>query len=1807
MLTIYLVPLKAENPHAAKKERQYTRLRKETNKTCIAHPARVAETTNLVPLGKPTMTYNTTETPISNRPYTLECQVRDGGGALEEPYVGVRSAHVRPGNTRTGCGPSGLAIPAQVNETPYHGLPEAEDAASPGRGSGESETIPFGSLNVGEEETPDDISTDDESDDESDDVFLNSEDEADPPEQMNSHPRGPGNNTRKKRPGFKVASLNMRGRQKEGKDKLKMVIDWMQVNNISILALQETHIKTEYVEELNEKYRYLKFYGCGASTSSRGIMFILSESAGTPDDTKYKSFECGRTGMLSLKYGDQTLNTVNVYMPNDKTHQREVLTNLRRALKNETCIKESELIVLGDWNFVEDQVDRSPQHADDRGVNREMTKLKTTLDLSDGWRRANPSTRKYTWEGTSGHERKKIFSRIDRIYVSSKIWQATNEYKIINCDISDHDGTSVMVRDASAPDTGTGERKLNLKIINHKIFRDEALRLLTKLENQLEKYEKIAAEKDKPGKEAARTKRRERYNPQIVWERYKIGIMKASELATQARRKELAKIRKRAEGEIKRAENSLKDCAPEEEEDRRKELSTKKKSLNDHEEESRRIRTDLKDGKWFGVNEKSSKLWFSLNKMRTKGPVIKSLLDPDTNKETNNPENMIEIARNHHSQLQSEPPMNEGRRMAIDNILVGVNRKLDEKEKKNISKEISYVEVKGALTKAPNGKAPGPDGIPNEFWKTELKWREKMKKEKKAKQGEMGNENSKVRPCVAALMTKVLKDIEDFGAFDGKFAEARMGLLYKKKDRRDIQNYRPITLLNTDYKTYTKVLANRLRDVAPNLIHKDQTGFMPGRSIYDQTKIVELMLKWSENADRKGAIVCLDQEKAYDRIDLTYLWNALEAFGFPEAFTARVRNLYTKASTAIRVNGFVSELFDVRRGVRQGDPMSCLLYNLAIEPLLVNIRASPLKGFNINEELTKVLVKAYADDMTVFLGPDDKPTDLKNSLNLFCEASTARFNDSKTEVIPMGPKEVRSETIRTREFNGWEIENEIRIARDGEATRILGSWQGNEIEVQDKWNGILERQMKTMKRWTHLYPSVAGRVLLAKTLVVSLAQYLMTVNGISSKNLTTMERNIRRFIWNGKKGQLAWERAILPVQEGGISAPSVKIRYESIKVGWLKRWWRPAPDRPDWAEVANELVYQSAHQKIERNSVREWIGQTWPVRTRSEQLPTSLKEMIQTAQKYNASISVMRAPRDLRLTMPAFHHPYAKNRNLNTKSRTMKCLQDVHKVKTVGDLITVATADQAECENNRNGKHGCKDKAKELLNRVRDNWNPNKETPQRHNLWHTPRRIEWNSKADITKTSVLYNPDTRTTHDLLGGIRIFGKTQGHKSKKRDPFAQEKQPARVDIAIEPSLCQVTVNTDGSATNNGWENAKAGIGVWYADGSRRNIALKLDPRGEAYASNSRAELGAILETLRQNERDDLIIESDSLSSLKAICKDSIKYEDLNWNGIINADLLKGILIRLRTRPALTEFRWVKGHDEDNYGNSRADALADTGREQDTTVRIDDKEWIEGHSALQDGARLQALNAKHTYMALLKWYTKKKPPILHQEVLDEAKDKIQDATGLRPTNGKLLKSIRALKIPPRIKDHMRCMLTGKIKCGAFWSKVPGHTKRAHCSFCKKKRNIEVIETEQHMWLECTNSGQAQAWETTEKIWRKSTERDWPPITLGLIRGSAALTFEKDTNKDSERIKILISMTIWAIWKSKIKISINDENVPIHETTQTLKAQISNLIRNSWNATCFMEENRKASRRQGIRKLWADERLTNFDPERGPEVDYA
>jgi hypothetical protein len=128
-----------------------------------------------------------------------------------------------------------------------------------------------------------------------------------------------------------------------------------------------------------------------------------------------------------------------------------------------------------------------------------------------------------------------------------------------------------------------------------------------------------------------------------------------------------------------------------------------------------------------------------------------------------------------------------------------------------------------------------------------------------------------------------------------------------------------------------------------------------------------------------------------------------------------------------------------------------------------------------------------------------------------------------------------------------------------------------------------------------------------------------------------------------------------------------------------------------------------------------------------------------------------------------------------------------------------------------------------------------------------------------------------------------------------------------------------------------------------------------------------------------------------------------------------------------------------------------------------------------------------------------------------------------------------------------------------------------------------------------------------TTVNTWKKTTSRNWPILSMGLIKGAPAISFENDVNKDSERLRILISMTIWAIWKSRNKNTITDQDVAQQEANETLKGLLKDLVRKSWNATRFMEGNRRTARQRELRKLWADKRFADFDLRTGPTVDFS
>ncbi len=236
-----------------------------------------------------------------------------------------------------------------------------------------------------------------------------------------------------------------------------------------------------------------------------------------------------------------------------------------------------------------------------------------------------------------------------------------------------------------------------------------------------------------------------------------------------------------------------------------------------------------------------------------------------------------------------------------------------------------------------------------------------------------------------------------------------------------------------------------------------------------------------------------------------------------------------------------SKSIDIKRGVRQGDPMLCLLYNLAIEPLVIMIRQSKLKGLKIKGEAERLITTLFADDTLVYMNKKDNIKKLYKIREIFCTASTVKFNIEKTEILPMGKKEYRKKVIDTRKLNDKQttpFEESVRIVKDGETMKTLEAWIGNKSTVDSQWNTILEKQKKVIDVWQKSRPSYKGKEMISKALVMSLGNFFATVNGMPEWVQLKMQKQIANFLWDDrKKGYLPWKKIIAPRKRGGLNMP----------------------------------------------------------------------------------------------------------------------------------------------------------------------------------------------------------------------------------------------------------------------------------------------------------------------------------------------------------------------------------------------------------------------------------------------------------------------------------------------------------------------------------------------------------------------------------------------------------------------------------------------------------------------------------------------
>lgn len=278
---------------------------------------------------------------------------------------------------------------------------------------------------------------------------------------------------------------------------------------------------------------------------------------------------------------------------------------------------------------------------------------------------------------------------------------------------------------------------------------------------------------------------------------------------------------------------------------------------------------------------------------------------------------------------------------------------------------------------SPSGKAPGPDGLPIDFYKTHA---------------------DLLAPLLAQLYTTCLAD----GQLPASLYHAHLTLIYKPpKDPVSCASYQPIALLNNDLKILTKLLALRLYSLLPSVIDPDQTGFIPRRSMDVNLRRLFTNIHAQHINMGSRVVASLDIENAFDTVEWPFLWETMHRMGFPLLFIKWLQVIYQSPTSSVRLSGELSAPFRLLRGTRQGCPLSPALFALAIKPVAEALRSSPhIKGLRVG--LLEERVALYADDMLLFF--NDAGPSLQGALTVldtFAAVTGLRVNWSKSLLFPI--------------------------------------------------------------------------------------------------------------------------------------------------------------------------------------------------------------------------------------------------------------------------------------------------------------------------------------------------------------------------------------------------------------------------------------------------------------------------------------------------------------------------------------------------------------------------------------------------------------------------------------------------------------------------------------------------------------------------------------------------------------------------------------------------------------------------------------
>lgn len=792
--------------------------------------------------------------------------------------------------------------------------------------------------------------------------------------------------------------------------------------------------------------------------------------------SKYEIDLDGRLIVLDLDIEGQSYRIINLYAPNDHKKRKEFFNEL---VKHLVCNRV--IIMGGDFNCVTDtKLDKFGNGVSftlGKQGSSELSKLCFDYGLIDIFRHNNPRTIVTTWH-FSGNE---INCRLDRFYISKCIEPDNIKFDFIPISHSDHDLVIMQIPKSHNLESGPNYWKFNNDLLQDVNF-IHSFTLFWKYQMQHFDHSLYAWDQLKSKMKyfcicASKRISREKYN--------NIHTL----------RNEYSKLIKREKQQPGSFSEQIDN------------LKSKIKALQNKQYNGAKIRAKVKV---FDDNENVSNYFHKKERQNAQKKRI-SLIEKD-GKTYSSTGDILNCFTQFYTDLYTvEPIDNDIADMFLEDL-----PSLSSDDADSLETEITTEEVLLALKSMDNNKSPGSDGLTKEFYLSFFN-------------------------LIGPVLTKVIDTVFNIGEMSESQKLSYITLLCKDPSNASNMKYwRPISLLNLDYKLISKVLTNRLGSVIATIVHPDQTCSVKSRSILDNVHLLRNIIDYVDQKNLECIFLNLDQEKAFDRVSHDFLFKTLRKFGFKENFIRWIKILYTDVSASVLVNNFISERFPILRGVHQGCSLSPLLYVIILEPFANKIRRDPLiKGLNLPGTTDTAKISLYADDSTAICTNLKSVARVLGTCRLFQDASGSKLNLSKTKGMFLGKWKTRSD----HPFGISWIDN----------CKLLGNKLGNFLTEDSKWSDIYIRFLKCLNLCRQRQMPLKGKAMIINTLACAKLWYCGSTTILHKHYLQLFIKESFKYLWVDKVDPISRNSAYLPFKEGGLNIVNIELKLKSFLLNHVQQ------------------------------------------------------------------------------------------------------------------------------------------------------------------------------------------------------------------------------------------------------------------------------------------------------------------------------------------------------------------------------------------------------------------------------------------------------------------------------------------------------------------------------------------------------------------------------------------------------------------------------------------------------------------------------